>query len=258
MRIVVLVKEVPDTYGERKLSLETGLAERTDGEGVLDEICERALEVALAFADANPGTKVTAISMGPEQAQPSIRKALAMGAGTATHIVDDALIGADLVVSARVLAAAVRQVGFDLVITGNQSSDGSGGVLGAMLAEHLGVPHATALSNVEFSSNGLRGTRPSEDGTAHVITTLPALISITEALPPARFPNFKGTMAAKKKQIEILTLEDLGVTVDPHALPMTVMTAVAEKPARGAGRKITDEGDAGHQLAEFLVENRLA
>ncbi|WP_425838512.1 electron transfer flavoprotein subunit beta/FixA family protein [Microbacterium sp. PA5] len=257
MRIVVLVKEVPDTYGDRKLDLETGLSQRDASERVLDEIGERSLEVALSYADAHAGTEVVVVSMASEAATATIRKGLAMGASSAIQVVDEALAGADLGVTAKVLAAAVRRAGFDLVITGNLSTDGTAGVLPAMLAEHLGVPHATALSAVEISETAVAGTRAADGGAAHVTAPLPAVISITEALPDARFPNFKGIMAAKKKPFETLSLADLGVDVDPGVAPQTIMTAVTEKPPRGAGVKLVDEGDAGERLAAYLIENRL-
>ena len=152
----------------------------------------------------------------------------------------------------------VQRAGFDLVITGNLSTDGSGGVLPAMLAEHLGVAQATALSAVEISDSGVSGTRATDAGTAQVSATLPAVISITEALPDARFPNFKGIMAAKKKPFETVSLADLGVDIDPASAPQSILTQVSEKPPRGAGVKITDEGDAGEKLAAYLIENRLA
>lgn len=257
MKIVVLVKEVPDTYGDRKLNLETGLADREASDRVLDEIGERALEVALSYADKNAGTEVVVLSMAPEASTATIRKGLAMGAASAVHVVDEALAGADLGITARVLAAAVQRTGFDLVITGNLSTDGSGGVLPAMIAEHLRVPQATALSAVEISEAAVSGTRVSDTGTAQVTTPLPAVISITEALPDARFPNFKGIMAAKKKPLETVSLADLGVDIDPASAPQSIVTVVTEKPPRGAGVKIVDEGDAGEKVAAFLIENRL-
>ena len=258
MKIVVLVKEVPDTYGDRKLDLETGLADRAASERVLDEIGERAVEVALSYADAHEGTEVTVMTMASGEAASTLRKGLAMGAATAVQVADDALAGADLGVTAKVLAAAVKREGFDLVITGNVSTDGSGGVMPAMIAEHLAVPHATALASVEISESSVTGTRVSDAGTATVSAPLPAVISITEALPDARFPNFKGIMAAKKKPFTTLSLADLDVDVDVTSAPQTIMTAITEKPPRGAGLKIIDEGDAGEKLAAFLIENRLA
>ncbi|WP_312171520.1 electron transfer flavoprotein subunit beta/FixA family protein [Microbacterium sp.] len=253
MKIFVLVKEVPDTYGDRKLNLETGLADRGAGDVVLDEITERALEVALSHADKNEGTEVVALTMAPGGSTASVRRALAIGAGSAVHIADEQLAGADLGFTAETLAAAIRRAEPDLVITGNLSTDGSGGVMAAMLAEHLGWAHATALTSVEITPEGISGTR----GGQPVSASLPAVISITEAMPDARFPNFKGIMAAKKKPLEVLTLDDLGVSADPAAAPRTIMTAVAEKPPRAAGVKIVDEGDAAEKLVEYLVQNRL-
>ncbi|WEG08274.1 electron transfer flavoprotein subunit beta/FixA family protein [Microbacterium horticulturae] len=258
MKIIVLVKEVPDTYGDRKLDLETGLADRAASESVLDEISGRALEVALSYADKNAGTEVVVLSMAPESAQATIRKGLAMGAGTAVQIVDEALLGADLGLSAEALAAAIREIGFDLVIAGNQSTDGSGGVLPSMIAELLDVPQATSLNSVEITDTAVSGERAIDGGTANVTAQLPAVISITERLPDARFPNFKGIMAAKKKPYETKTLADLGVDAADPAASRSIMIAVSEKPARSAGTKIVDEGDAGVKLAEFLIQNRLA
>lgn len=257
MKIVVLVKEVPDTYGDRKLDLETGLADRAASETVLDEISERSLEVAISAAEKGDGIEVVVMSMAPETAQATIRKGLAMGASSAVHIVDDRLHGADLGLTAEVLAAAIARSGADLVITGNQSTDGSGGVVPAMIAERLGWPHATMLSRAEIAEAAVSGTRVTDAGVATVSADLPAVISITEALPDARFPNFKGIMAAKKKPFESLTLADLDVDPERPDAPRTIMTAIAEKPPRGAGIKIEDTGDAGEQLADFLVKNRL-
>jgi electron transfer flavoprotein beta subunit len=258
MKIVVLVKEVPDTWGDRKLDLETGLADRGASDAVLDEIGERSLEVALSYADANPGTDVVVLSMAPESAQATVRKALAMGAASAVQVVDDALHGADLGLTAEVLAAALTRTGFDLVITGNLSTDGSGGVMPAMLAELLNLPAALNLTSVTISGDAVSGVRATDAGTAEVTAPLPAIISITEALPDARFPNFKGIMAAKKKPFETVSLADLGVDPDAPDASRSIMVAIAEKPPREAGVKIVDEGDAGEKLAEFLIQNRLA
>ena len=258
MRIVVLVKEVPDTYGDRKLDLETGLADRAASETVLDEIGERALEVALSYADAHAGTEVVVLSMSPESAAATVRKGLAMGAASAVHVVDGRLAGADLGLTAEVLAAAAQRTGFDLIIAGNQSTDGTGGVIPAMVAEVLGIPHATSLNSVELTDTTVAGERATDGGTMRVEATLPAIISITERLPDARFPNFKGIMAAKKKPFETLSLADLDIDPDDAAAARSIMIAIAERPPRAAGVKIVDEGDAGQQLAEFLVQNRLA
>jgi len=257
MKIVVLVKEVPDTYGDRKLGLETGLADRS-GDRVVDEICERALEAAITLAGKAGDTEVVVLSMAGEAAQATVRKGLAMGAASAVQVIDEQLVGADVSLTAQVLAAALRRIGFDLVIAGNQSTDGSAGVVPAMVAELLDVPQLTALNTVEVDGDRVSGERAIDGGTARVSATLPAVVSITERMPDPRLPSFKGIMAAKKKPFETLSLADLDVDADAAAQPWSIMTAVAERPARTAGVKITDTGDAGEQLAKFLVDNRLA
>ncbi|MDQ1085291.1 MULTISPECIES: electron transfer flavoprotein subunit beta/FixA family protein [Microbacterium] len=258
MKIVVLIKEVPDTWGERRLDLETGLSDRTASAPVLDEIDERAVEAALAYADAHPGTEVTVVAMAPASATATVRKALAMGATSAAHVVDDALRGADLLLTAEVLAAAVRHHGFDVVIAGNLSTDGGGGVIPAMVAELLGVPQLTGLRTLELSDSAVAGDRVSDSGTMRVSADLPAVVSITEALPEGRFTTFKGIMAAKKKPYE--TLDAAGLDIDPNdpATPRYIMLSVAERPPRKAGTKIVDEGDAGEKLAAFLMAEGVA
>lgn len=256
MRIVVLMKEVPDTWGDRTLNLETGLLDRAGSELVLDEITERALEVALTYRDTQKDAEVVLLAVGPATVPASLRKGLAMGADRAVHVQDDALLGADMTLTAEVLAAAVRQIGFDLVIAGNISTDGGGGVLPSMLAELLGVAGVTSLSSVEITETGVAGRRTLESGACDVSAALPAVISITEALPDARFSNFKGIMAAKKKPFDTLALSDLGLALDESA-SRSIVLAVAQRPARTAGIKIDDDGDAGQQIAEFLSQNRL-
>jgi electron transfer flavoprotein beta subunit len=240
------------------LDLETGLAQRDAGDRVLDEIGERALEVALAHADASGDAEVVLLSMAPDAATTSLRRGLAMGAASAVQVVDEGLVGADLGLTAQVLAAALDRIGFDLAITGNLSTDGTGGVLPAMIAELLDVPAATALTSVRIGDGEVAGVRASDAGTMEVSASLPAVISITEALPDPRMANFKGIMAAKKKPFETLTLADLDIDPLDARWSRSIMIGIAEKPPRAAGVKIIDEGDAGEKLADFLVENRLA
>lgn len=257
MKIVVLVKEVPDTYADRKLSLETGLADRGATESVLDEISERSLEVALSYADGHDNTEVTIITMAPESASATVRKGLALGAESAVHVVDEGLLGADSMLTAEVLAAAIRRAPFDLVISGNLTTDGAGGIVPAAIAEHLNVAHLTGLNEVTISADTVSGMRPVDGGIQAVSADLPAVISITEALPDARFPNFKGIMAAKKKPIEILSLVDLGVNPDDPEVARNIMLTVAERPPRSGGIKVIDDGEAAGALVDFLADNRL-
>lgn len=258
MKIIVLMKQVPDTYGERRLDAATGRVDRGAGEPILDEISERALEVALRYKDGNKGTHVTALSMGPASVSAALRKSLSMGADAAIHVQDDGLEGADMGTTASVLAAELARNEFDLVIAGNESTDGRGGAIPAMVAEHLGLPLLSFLDSVELSPDQVAGERATEYGTQDVHAVLPAVISITERAAEARFPNFKGIMTAKRKPLSVVALADLGV--DPAAVPTggrSIVLATSERPARTAGTKIIDEGDAGEQLADFLAANRL-
>lgn len=258
MRIVVLVKEVPDTYGDRKMNLETGLADRAASETVLDEICERAVEAALKIAEADAaGTEVHLMSMAPDSAAATIRKGLAMGAAAAVQISDEALLGADLSLTAETLAKAIERENYDLVIAGNVSTDGNSGLLPAMIAEWLDRPHLTQLTSLEVDGDTVNGARLADDGVEKLTATLPAVVSITEAFPDGRFPNFKGIMAAKKKPMTTLSLSDLGIDAQDFSIPRTIMTEVSEAPPRAAGVKVTGDGGAGKQLYDFLAQNRL-
>lgn len=257
MKIIVLLKEVPDTYGERRLSPESGLADRSAADPVPDEICERALEVALGHAGTHRGTEVIVLSMGPDTGSATLRKALAMGAARAVRVTDPALAGSDLGTTARVLATAIRTLGFDLVIAGTASTDGGAGMLPSMVAELLGVPSLTSLAAVDVSDSAVTGTRAFEAGSMDVAALLPAVVSITEALPDARFPTFRGIIGAKKKSLEVWALADLGI--DPHEAsgPRSTVVSVTPRPPRTAGTKIVDQGDAGTQVARFLASSSL-
>ena len=258
MKIIVLMKQVPDTYGERRLDTRTGRVDRGAGEAILDEISERALEVALRHKDANKGTHVTVLSMGPGSVTAALRKGLSMGADAAIHVQDDVLEGADMGATASVIAAALARNEYNLVIAGNESTDGRGGAIPAMVAEHLGLPHLSFLDSVALSAGEVAGERATEYGTQDVRAALPAVVSITERAAEARFPNFKGIMTAKRKPMSVVSLAELGLEpASVSAGARSVVLATSERPARAAGTKIIDEGNAGEQLADFLAANRL-
>jgi electron transfer flavoprotein beta subunit len=258
MKIIVLVKQVPDTYDERKLDTATGILDRAASEPILDEIVERAIEVALHYKDSNKGTEVVLLSMGPASVTAALRKALSLGADSAVQVLDDTLAGADLGVTAEVLAAAATKSGYDLIIAGNESTDGRGGVLAAMVAERLGLPHLTFLDSVELSERQVSGVRGTENGSLSVHAGLPAVVSITERTPEVRFPNFKGILSAKKKPLTVLSLSDLGIAPDAlSSAGRSVVVSTTQRPARAAGKKVVDEGNAGVELAEFLTAGHL-
>jgi len=255
MKIVVLVKQVPDTWGSRKLDLSSGRLDRAASELIIDEISERAIETALTYQGGHDA-EVVVLAMGPASAADALKKGLAMGADSAVHIIDEDLAGADLARTAAVLASAITHIGFDLVVCGNESTDGRGGVIPSMLAEHLKTPSLAYLNSVEIAAGSVSGDRETEYGIVSVSSSLPAVISITDRSPEPRFPTFKGIMKAKKKPITQLSLTHLATGLTSHTGRSIIVTTNA-RPARSAGQKVVDDGSAAEQLADFLASERL-
>jgi len=258
--IVVLVKQVPDTYSERKLSGSDHTLDRESADAVLDEINERAVEEALKIKEAGEG-EVTVLAVGPSRATDAIRKALSMGADKAIHVTDDALHGSDLLATAKVIAAAIGKIeGVDLVIAGNEASDGRGGAVPAIVAELLGFPQLTHARQVTVEGTTVKVDRETADeGLTHLEASLPALISVTEKINEPRYPSFKGIMAAKKKPVSTFSVADLGIDAGEVGLANAWSTVVeaAPKPPRTAGLRVEDEGDGGEKVAEYLVGQKL-
>jgi electron transfer flavoprotein beta subunit len=258
MKIAVLVKEVPDTWGDRRIDPATKRVDRSS-DVVVDEVDEKAVEIALQLQAANVGSTVTVVTMGPKGALDSLRKGLAMGADAAIHVVDDGLVGSDAVQTSAALAAALAPRGFDLVIAGNESTDGRTGAVPAMLAERLGVAQLTALRTLSVSETTVSGERVTDDGYVDVETTLPAVVSVNEQIAEARYPSFKGIMSAKKKPVEVLTIGDLGLASGDTgaANSWSVVHEVTARPPRTGGTIITDDGTAATQLADYLAAAKL-
>jgi electron transfer flavoprotein beta subunit len=253
MNIVVCMKQVPDTAVERTLT-DAGTLDRASLDGLINELDEYAIEEGLKIAEAQGG-EVTILSMGPEKAAESVRKALSMGAGRAVHVLDDGLAGSDALGTSAVLAAALRQVGFDLVILGSESTDARTGVVPAMLAERLGVPQLTLASRVDVGGGAVTVRRVTDDGYAVVTGSLPAVVSVVEKINEPRYPTFKGIMAAKKKPVQVLTLAGLGLAAGSVGLAgaATWVEDHAARPPRAAGVVVKDEGDGGGKAAGFLA-----
>ena len=226
---------------------------------MLDEINERAVEEALQLREAHGG-QVTVLTMGPERATEAIRKALSMGADAAVHLVDDGLAGADSVGTARALAAAIRTVGdVDLVVAGNEASDGRSAAVPAMVADALGLPALTHARQVTVEGATVTVRRETDDGAVVLSAELPAVVSVNEKINEPRYPSFKGIMAAKKKKVVALSTADLGLDAATlgAAGSLTTVTQVAPKPPKAAGEKLVDDGDGGARVAAFLVAHKL-
>ena len=257
MNIVVCMKQVPDTYSERKLRPGDSTLDRDAADGVINELDEYAVEEGLRLAEAHGG-EVTILSMGPEKASDSIRKALSMGADKAVHLVDDALAGSDALGTSAVIAAVLGRIGFDVVILGSESTDARMGVMAAMLAERLGVPQLSFASKVEIDGTDISINRQADYGYDRVQASLPAVISVVEKINEPRYPSFKGIMAAKKKPVEKLSLADTGIDPDQVGLASaaTEVVSFASRPARQAGTVVKDEGDGGIKAAEYLASQK--
>jgi electron transfer flavoprotein beta subunit len=261
MNIVVCVKFVPDSTADRRFE-DDGTVDRIGVDGLLSELDEYAVEQALQvrerLADDSPESSVTVLTVGPDGAADALRKALQMGSDKAVHVLDDAVAGSCALSTSLVLAEALRKTEFDLVVCGMASTDGSMGVIPSMLAERLGVPAVTLGSSVELDGDTLRIRRDGDAATETIEATLPLVSSVTDQSGEARYPSFKGIMAAKKKPLETWSLADLGVDaelVGLTAASSVVVTAEA-RPPRTAGRVVADDdGSGARALVEFLATN---
>jgi electron transfer flavoprotein beta subunit len=267
LKIVVLIKHVPDAQFDRHL---TGPAHTVDrSESILSELDEYALEAALQLIEARGGEaaghRVIALTMGPAAAVNAVKKSLQIGASEGVHVTDDALAGSDAAGTSLVLAAAVRQLGdVDLILTGMASTDAETSLVPAQLAERLSLPQLTFAASLEIqdgegAGGTITGRRDGDTFSELLEAPLPALVSVTDQINSPRYPNFKGIMAAKKKTITTLSLADLGI--DPSSVGLegawTRVEDAAARPPRSQGIIITDEGDAGIRLVDFLAAQKL-
>jgi len=259
VNIVVLIKQVPDTYSERKLDESDHTLDRGAADAVLDEINERAVEEALKLKEAGD-SEVTVLCMGPERATDAIRKALSMGADKAVHLCDEALHGSCAVQTARVLATVIGTLGdVDLVLAGNEATDGTIGAVPSMIAELLGLPDLTHAYSITLDGSTVTVQRETDDARTTLQASLPAVVSVGEKINEPRYPSFKGIMAAKKKPVTTMSLADAGI--DPSEVGLTTATSTvlesAPRPPRAAGQVVTDEGDGGAKLVEYLIAQKL-
>jgi electron transfer flavoprotein beta subunit len=259
MNIVVCVKYVPDATADRQFESDNTV-DRVGVPGLLSELDEYAVEQALQLKEKNEGTEVTALTVGPEDASEAIKKALQMGADKGVHVVDDAIAGSDYLATSQVLAAAVEKIGdVDVVICGMASTDATGSVIPAMLAERLDLPQVTLGSVIESQGKEFRIKRDGDTSTEVIGATAPLVLSVTDQSGEARYPSFKGIMAAKKKPLETWSLSDIGVDAGQVGLD-AAWTAVEEteaRPPRTQGEIVTDEdGSGATALVEFLASKK--
>ncbi|MBV8155022.1 MAG: electron transfer flavoprotein subunit beta/FixA family protein [Candidatus Eremiobacteraeota bacterium] len=261
MKIVVTVKLVPDPNSEKKIDPNTKRLVRTGVETVLNPYDEYALEAALQLKERAGGdATVTVFTMGPEALKETLRKALAMGADEAVMLADAALEGSDVSATSYAMAQALKKTGFDLLIVGGLTDDGSTGAVPGALAEYLGVPCITNARKAEVTGGALQVERETDSGYQTVRGPLPALLTTALTFGEPRYASLKGIMGAKKKPIAILTLSDLGldrpVGTDGSK---TQLVNFAPPPVRGKGKtiEVADATAGAHAIFDFLKEKKL-
>lgn len=256
MRIVVLVKPVPDATGQERLGPD-GRLDRSAAPPVLNGNDEYTLEAALRLVEAIGG-EITLLAMAPDASREALRKGLAMGATRAVLVTDEALAGSCALSTMRVLAAALRAMEYDIVLAGADSADGGGGVVGAGVATLLDLPLVAGAAGIEASRDGVvRVRRLAAGGEETVEVPLPALVVGTQLLGEPRYPTLKGIMGARAKEIAVRTLADLGLddgTVG-GAAASTVVVAQRPPAARGATRVVREApAVAAREIVDLLVE----
>jgi electron transfer flavoprotein beta subunit len=255
MRIAVCVKHVPE--GPTRIDPSTMRLDRS-GEGALNHFDANAVEEALRLK-GDSDSEVVLVSLGPQQALDSLRKALAMGADRAVLVSDDAAGGSDLVATSRLLAAALEREEADLVLFGQQAADADGAVLGAAVAERLGRPVVSQAMELAVDGGSVRVKRQTEYGYDTLEAPLPAVVAVSDAINEPRYPSLKGIMGAKKKPQDVLSVADLGLDVGDvgEAGSRTTVVGLGDPPARGDALKIEDDGSAAQAIVDFLAERRL-
>ncbi|WP_460818996.1 electron transfer flavoprotein subunit beta/FixA family protein [Nocardioides korecus] len=258
------MKYVPDATADRHFESDHTV-DRAGVPGLLSELDEYAVEQALQLKEKAEGedVTVTALCVGPDEATEAIKKALQMGVDKGVHVVDDAIAGSDYLGTSLILAAAVKKIGeegvVDLVMCGMASTDASGSVVPAMLAERLDLPQVTLGSVIERQGDQVRIKRDGDTSTEVIGATTPLVLSVTDQSGEARYPSFKGIMAAKKKPLETWSLSDIGVDAGNVGLgaSWSAVEGTEERPPRTAGEIVADEDGSGAKaLVDFLASKK--
>ncbi len=252
MELVVCIKQVPDTETRIKIAADGKSIDITGINWVVSPYDENALEEALRIRETKEEGGVAVMTLGPERAASALRSCLALGADRAVHLQDPALEGSDSLGTARALAAAIRRSRFDLVLVGQQGVGTDNSQVGPMLAELLDIPHVNVVTKLEIANGKIRAHRQIEGAVEVVECPLPAVVTAQKGLNEPRYASLKGIMAAKKKPLERLGLQDLGLDATDvgAAGARNRWTRLELPPARQAG-KILD-GEPEESTAELV------
>ena len=257
VKIAVCVKQVPDATVHKRLDPSTNRLDRS-GEGTLNATDVNAVEEALRVKDAHGGD-VVVVSLGPEKAMESLRKALAMGADRAVLVSDPGAAGSDLLATSYALAKALEREAADLVLFGQQSSDADGAVLWAAVADRLRRPMVSQVAELTVEGDSLKGKRQTEFGYDVISAPLPAVVAVSDAINEPRYPSLRGIMGAKSKPQEVVALSDVGVEEDRvgDSGSRTTVRSLAPPPPKSGQVRIEDDGSAAEKIVEYLAEKRL-
>lgn len=260
MRIVVLAKPVPDATGQERLGPD-GRLDRAVTPAVVNGNDEYALEAALKMVEASPdGGEVTVLAMAPANGPETLRKALAMGATRGVLVTDPALVGSCIASTIRVLAAALGELTYDLVLAGADTSDGGGGVVGAGVATLLGLPYLSYAARIEPADGRVRVHRITPTGYDILEAPMPALVVATQALGEPRYPSLKGIMAARSKEVVTRSLADLDLGGTPvGGAAATTRLVDARPPATRAATRVVraPAAEAAREVVAFLADRRI-
>jgi electron transfer flavoprotein beta subunit len=258
VKVAVCVKEVPEASARTRIDSKTLRLDRT-GTAALNPFDTHALEEALRIKEQTGDGEVVALMMAPARAADSLRKALAIGADRAVHVVDDALAGSDLLATARALARALEREEPDVILLGQQGGDSDGAVLWSALADLLRLPVVSQAASLELGDGTVTAKRQTEYGYDVIETPLPAVVAVSDAINEPRYPSLKGIMGAKKKPFETLAAADVGLAAEEvgEAGSRTEVLALADPPSRGESVRIEDDGNAAEKIVEYLSERKL-
>ncbi len=255
LNVVVCGKVIPASTVTIELDANSKRMVRKGVPHELDPMAASAVEEGLRLTEKHGGA-VTLVTMGTSDATIGIRNALAMGVTSAVHILDDAVAGSDTLATAKLLAAAIKLQPFDLVICATESGDSYSGIVHGQIAQLLGIPPLTFAREITVDGDKISIKRQSEAGFDLVESMLPALVACSSGINEPRYPQLKGIMAAKKKEIKVMTAAALGVPADQvgeQGAREKVLT-IGRPPKREAGKVVTDEGEGGKQIADYLAE----
>ena len=255
MKIVVAIKQVPDTATQVKISSDPKAIETAGVTWIVSPYDEFAVEEALRIKEKRGQGEVVAVSLGPERVKEALRSCLAMGCDRAVHVNDPALATADTLLTARAFAAVIKQEAPQLVLCGRQAIDDDMGAVGAQLAELLGWPSVAWIMEeaVDADAKSVRVGRQVEGGLEVLDVPLPAVLSAQKGLNEPRYPTLKGIMGAKKKEIKDVKASELGLSDTTSQLTLTALEAL---PPRPPGRIIQGEvKDAVKELVRALRED---